>query len=100
MMKSPLVTGFVSNIDADLCRRDPDTAFRDGILTPLMTVPPPAHNLFILVDSVDESYLQVLYCTVICCLVIYVVSLWLKHTVQNRQSSLQISVARHVHCIL
>ena len=59
MMKSPLITGFVANIDADVCRRDPDAAFRDGILTPLMAVPPPSHNLFILVDSVDESYLQV-----------------------------------------
>jgi len=61
MMKSPLITGFVANIDAEVCRRDPDAAFRDGILTPLMTVPPPSHNLFILVDSVDESYLQVFY---------------------------------------
>jgi len=59
-MKSPLITGFVANIDADTCHRDPDAAFRDGILTPLMAVPPPSHNLFILVDSVDESYLQVL----------------------------------------
>jgi len=62
MMKSALVTGFVANIDSDLCRRDPDAAFRDGILTPLMAVPPPAHNLFILVDSVDETYLQVGWC--------------------------------------
>ena len=60
MMKSPLIPGFTANIDADVCRRDPDVAFRDGILTPLMAVPPPPHNLFILVDSVDESYLQVL----------------------------------------
>jgi len=59
-MKSPLITGFVANIDANVCQRDPDAAFRDGILTPLLALPPPAHNLFILVDSVDESYLQVL----------------------------------------
>jgi len=59
IMKSPLITGFTANLDAEMCHRDPDAAFREGILTPLMAVAPPSHNLFILVDSVDESYLQV-----------------------------------------
>jgi len=66
MMKSPLITGFMANIDAGVCHRDPDAAFRDGILTPLMAVPPPSHNLLILVDSVDESYMQVSYVTSCC----------------------------------
>ena len=40
------------------CERHPDEAFKKAILLPLLSITPPQHNLFILVDSIDESYLQ------------------------------------------
>jgi len=99
-MKSPLITGFVTNIDADVCRRDPDAAFRDGILTPLMSVPPPSHNLFILVDSVDESYLQVLYYTTSCCLDVRAVWFELHQNCTVQNSYCSTVLARHTRHIL
>lgn len=38
--------------------RNPDEAFKMTVLTPLSTISPPCQNLIILVDSIDESYLQ------------------------------------------
>ncbi len=45
-------------LDPIQCERNPDEAFRKGVLMPLAAVVPPQQNLFILVDSIDESYLQ------------------------------------------
>ncbi|XP_072170810.1 uncharacterized protein [Diadema setosum] len=38
------------------CERNPDEAFKNGVLVPLCTLNPPSRNCFILVDSLDESY--------------------------------------------
>ncbi|XP_033631859.1 ankyrin repeat domain-containing protein 50-like [Asterias rubens] len=38
------------------CERNPDEAFRSGILQPLCSLNPPSRNCFILVDSIDEAY--------------------------------------------
>ena len=40
------------------CERNPDEAFKQAFLLPLQAAPAPAHNLMVLVDSIDESYLQ------------------------------------------
>ncbi|KAL8617064.1 hypothetical protein ACOMHN_014235 [Nucella lapillus] len=45
-------------LDPSECERNPDEAFKQAFLLPLQSSPPPAHNLMILVDSIDESYLQ------------------------------------------
>ena len=38
------------------CERNPDEAFKNGVLVPLCSLNPPSRNCFIVVDSVDESY--------------------------------------------
>lgn len=38
------------------CERNPDEAFKNGVLVPLCSLNPPSRNCFILVDSVDEAY--------------------------------------------
>lgn len=67
LSKSSLISGYVDQIreptaqglfDPLQCDADPDEVFRGAVLIPLCGVPPPAENLFILVDSLDESYLQ------------------------------------------
>ncbi|KAK7503877.1 hypothetical protein BaRGS_00005000, partial [Batillaria attramentaria] len=40
------------------CERNPDEAFKQAFLLPLQAADPPAHNLMVVVDSIDESYLQ------------------------------------------
>ncbi|XP_061091867.1 ankyrin repeat domain-containing protein 50 [Conger conger] len=37
------------------CQRDPDDTFRRAVLLPLQETPPPAHRLFLLVDSLDSG---------------------------------------------
>lgn len=63
--KSPLVHGYRELVedaairelfDPVVCDRDPDLAFKSGILVPLASIAAPAQNLFVIVDSVDESY--------------------------------------------
>ena len=65
--KSPLIKGFEEKLqdpsvqdalDPLQCEQNPDEALRKGVLLPLLAITPPSHNLFIMVDSVDESYLQ------------------------------------------
>ncbi|KAG5852403.1 hypothetical protein ANANG_G00062040 [Anguilla anguilla] len=38
------------------CQRDPDDTFRRAVLLPLQETPPPAHRLFLLVDSLDSGF--------------------------------------------
>jgi hypothetical protein len=45
-------------LEAGECERSPDEAFKQAFLLPLQACSPPTQNLFILVDSIDESYLQ------------------------------------------
>ena len=65
--KSKLVHGFEEQLadpaiqallEPSVCERNPDEAFKKGVLLPLLSLTPPTQNLFILVDSIDESYLQ------------------------------------------
>ena len=65
--KSSLLSGFEELIeDAETqtaldpiqCERSPDEAFKKGVIEPLNKVDAPQQNLFILLDSIDESYLQ------------------------------------------
>ncbi|XP_036401237.1 ankyrin repeat domain-containing protein 50-like [Megalops cyprinoides] len=39
------------------CQRDPDETFKRAVLLPLQEIPPPAHRLFLLVDSLDSGFL-------------------------------------------
>ena len=66
ILKSPLVTGYQELLDdpavhdcldAERCENNPDAAFKNGILVPLSAISPPAQNVFIIVDSIDESCL-------------------------------------------
>lgn len=45
-------------LDPTACERDPDAALKTGVLAPLSSITPPPENLFLIVDSVDESYQQ------------------------------------------
>ncbi|XP_013382301.1 ankyrin repeat domain-containing protein 50 [Lingula anatina] len=65
--KSDLIEGYrdvISEPDVkaalkrETCEVNPDDAFKKGVLDPLLSIPPPSQNVFILVDSIDESYLQ------------------------------------------
>lgn len=65
--KSSLIQGYEDQLqdpavqavlDPAQCEQNPDEALKRGVLLPLAALPPPGQNLFILVDSVDESYLQ------------------------------------------
>ena len=40
------------------CEQNPDEAFRVAIVEPFRAASRPSHNMFIVVDSVDESYLK------------------------------------------
>lgn len=40
------------------CERNPDEAFKKGVLFPLLEIEPPKQTVMLLVDSIDESYLQ------------------------------------------
>ncbi|GFY50584.1 ankyrin repeat domain-containing protein 50 [Trichonephila inaurata madagascariensis] len=61
---SPLINGYSDRIkspeiEAALqlseCERNPDEAFKKGVLFPLLEIDPPSQSCFILVDSVDQS---------------------------------------------
>ena len=65
--KSKLISGYNEvlqdpSVQAALsptqCENEPDEAFKKGVLLPLMAITPPSEPVFILVDSIDESYLQ------------------------------------------
>ena len=67
LSKSDLISGYRDKINTPELRklmhpaeieRTPDLAFQQLVLDPLASVSAPAQTLFILVDSVDESYLQ------------------------------------------
>lgn len=66
--KSELVSKYIERIkdvevqsalDLEECEKNPDEAFRKGLLFPLLEIDPPNQTCFILVDSIDESYIQV-----------------------------------------
>ncbi|XP_002734762.1 uncharacterized protein LOC100369716 [Saccoglossus kowalevskii] len=40
------------------CGRNPDEAFKKGVLLPLLALSPPQRYCFILVDSIDEGYVE------------------------------------------
>ncbi|XP_048865095.1 ankyrin repeat domain-containing protein 50 [Brienomyrus brachyistius] len=42
-------------LEPDACQRDPDDAFKRTVLQPLMEIPAPPHNLFLLVDALDSD---------------------------------------------
>lgn len=63
---SPLISGYSDRIkspevEAALqlteCERNPDEAFKKGVLFPLLEIDPPNQPCFLLVDSVDQSIL-------------------------------------------
>ena len=54
-LKDPAVQAV---LDPHEVERDPDEAFKKAVLLPLMSSKEPPQNLFVLVDSIDESYLQ------------------------------------------
>lgn len=65
LVKSTLVPGFAEKLrdpavqaalEPAYCERHPDEAFKNGILVPLCSLTPPGRNCFILVDSIDEGY--------------------------------------------
>ncbi|KAK2159289.1 hypothetical protein LSH36_155g05015 [Paralvinella palmiformis] len=65
--KSSLVPGFAEYLQKDAvqqvldpanCEKNPDLAFRKGVLEPLSMLPPPKDSYFLLVDSIDESYFK------------------------------------------
>ncbi|XP_036397225.1 ankyrin repeat domain-containing protein 50-like [Megalops cyprinoides] len=45
-----------SALDPLHCQQDPDDTFKRVVLQPLQDLPPPAHRLFLLVDSLDSGY--------------------------------------------
>ncbi|XP_078683671.1 uncharacterized protein LOC144917458 [Branchiostoma floridae x Branchiostoma belcheri] len=53
-VKDPAIQAVLQPAQVEL---SPDEAFKRGVLLPLLGINPPTHNCFILVDSVDESYL-------------------------------------------
>ena len=42
----------------DQCERNPDETFKQAVIEPLSKLAAPPHTMFLLVDSIDESYLQ------------------------------------------
>uniref|UniRef100_A0A9J8APR5 Ankyrin repeat domain 50-like n=1 Tax=Cyprinus carpio carpio TaxID=630221 RepID=A0A9J8APR5_CYPCA len=38
------------------CQREPDDTFKRAVLEPLLSLTPPAHSVFIVVDSLDSGY--------------------------------------------
>ncbi|XP_046331590.1 ankyrin repeat domain-containing protein 50-like isoform X1 [Haliotis rufescens] len=67
LSKSDLLIGYREKIqepsiqrllEPSECERDPDEAFKQAVLHPLCAIDPPKSTLFMIVDSIDESYLQ------------------------------------------
>lgn len=67
LSKSDLLNGYRERVEdpsikalleKTACERDPDDAFKRAVLLPLLEINKPEQNLFIIVDSIDESYLQ------------------------------------------
>ncbi|KAJ8246699.1 hypothetical protein GJAV_G00254410 [Gymnothorax javanicus] len=52
-LDTPAITGALHPLH---CQRDPDDTFRRAVLLPLQEIPPPAHRLFLLVDSLDSGF--------------------------------------------
>ncbi|XP_031753292.1 ankyrin repeat domain-containing protein 50-like isoform X3 [Xenopus tropicalis] len=53
LRESPLISGY--NADTEACQGDLDEAFKRLLLLPLLALPAPTQNLFLLVDSLDET---------------------------------------------
>ncbi|XP_070553216.1 ankyrin repeat domain-containing protein 50-like [Ptychodera flava] len=67
LSRSTLVHGYEDKIsdpsiqavlEPSECERNPDEAFKKGVLLPLLALNPPARYCFILVDSIDEGYTE------------------------------------------
>ncbi|UYV60376.1 ANKRD50 [Cordylochernes scorpioides] len=64
---TPLINGYVERLAPDIenilsqanCEANPDEVFKKAILDPLLEIEAPNQPCIILVDSIDESYLQV-----------------------------------------
>lgn len=54
-LQDPTVQELLDPIE---CERNPDEAFKKAVLLPLLSISAPQQNLFVVVDSIDESYLQ------------------------------------------
>ena len=64
---SPLIQGYREKLDTEEIsaalqprglHRDPDEALKKAVLFPLLEIDPPENTLVLLVDSIDEGYLQ------------------------------------------
>lgn len=53
ILRSPSVS---SALEPLTCQRDPDDTFKRAVLGPLLDLPPPAHTLMVVVDSLDVEY--------------------------------------------
>lgn len=69
LSESKLITGYVDLIsDPDIqrllnpveCERNPDLVFQQAVLEPLQMLEKPERTVFMIVDSIDECYLQCL----------------------------------------
>ncbi|KAL3880921.1 hypothetical protein ACJMK2_033124 [Sinanodonta woodiana] len=61
ILKSDLITGYREKIQDQVllnCETNPDKVFQEAFINPLNEITPPNQTVFILVDSIDESYLQ------------------------------------------
>ena len=51
----PTIQGYLK---ADECVRNPDLAFKEGILLPLNSLPPPEDVYLVIIDAIDEAFLH------------------------------------------
>ncbi len=65
--KSKLIKGYDEKLQDPIvksvlepgeCERNPDEAFKNGVLLPLLSLNRPKQNIMMVVDSIDESYMQ------------------------------------------
>ncbi|XP_077983661.1 uncharacterized protein LOC144438494 [Glandiceps talaboti] len=54
-IREPSIQGV---LEPSECERNPDEAFKKGVLLPLLALSPPMRYCFILVDSIDEGYVE------------------------------------------
>lgn len=47
-----------NHLKSEQCIRNPDRSFKEGILLPLNSLPPPQEIFLVVVDAIDESYLH------------------------------------------
>ncbi|KAK6172468.1 hypothetical protein SNE40_016108 [Patella caerulea] len=54
-LRDPAVRKYLNQVEID---KNPDEAFKQAVLSPLLSIDPPKDTLFMLIDSIDESYLN------------------------------------------